>query len=323
MTEDGPAGPRSEGFLSTVRHLADRITAQPLLFGLALAVVVTLLVSLLVWGLDPFGVLVVGLTALLVLLLLGVVSLRAVRSTPEPLPSPAPPPSGAPVPELVIADDGHFVGGDDIVGERLVDLLDVPAADRAVRVRARLLKDASFRRRHPDQFRQLRRCVRSYELSLGRLLRGSVHYYWKWTVPDLAGSVLELRSIELPAQYGREWWFVWPADNPGQVLPVGLDEANVRSIRTGVYRWGNGGFSGIPGMPPDEPIWLTQIFPTEVWTCVVPAVVAHRSAEHPGPQDPLVLDITGWVLSDREPTKLVRTRPSEESGGWKPSDWSW
>jgi hypothetical protein len=255
VTEDGPTGPRSDGFLATVRELAGGIKAQQLLFGLALAV---LLVGLLVPGLDPLGRLVVGLTALAALLLLGVVSLRAARSTFESSAGLAQPQlsdtSDAPVPELIITNDGDFLGGDEVASDLVVDLVDVPVADRAVRVRAKPLEDASFRRGDPEQFVRLRRCVRSYELSLGRLLRGSVHFSLKWKESELVGAVLELRSIELPAQYDREWWYVWSADNPRQVLRVGFDETNVHSVRARSYRECSKSGGGIKDVPPDEPI---------------------------------------------------------------------
>lgn len=216
-------------------------------------------------------------------------------------------------------------GDDEVVNDLVVDLLDVPAADRSVRIRALPLEDESYRRRDPDQFVRLRGCVRSYQLSVSRLLRGSVHYYWKWEVSDLAKAVLELRSIELPVQSDRQWWFVWPAADPGQVIPVGLDDVNVRSVRTGFHRRKlvDGADVGIEGMPPDEPIWLAAISPAIVWTRVVPAVVAHRSVKYPGLEDPPVLNLTGWVLSDREPPELVRTRPSERLDGFTPQAWTW
>lgn len=107
MTEDGSEGPRPGGFLATIRQLSSGITSEPLLFALALAVVVVLLVGLLAPGLDPLGRLVIALASLLVI---SVVSLRAAQSPSETPADPDQAP-GAQVPELVIAVEGHFVGG--------------------------------------------------------------------------------------------------------------------------------------------------------------------------------------------------------------------
>ena len=153
-----------------------------------------------------------------------------------------------------------------------------------------------------------------------------MHYYSQWRVADLAEAVLELRRIALPAQDGRERWYVWPPEDPRQLVEVGLDPTNVDSVRV-AYDYDREERSdidpvGIEGAP-DEPLWLTSIHPSIVWTRVVPTVLAHSRGERPGPEDPPVLDLTGWALSDRRPTELVRARPTGKPSDGKSAAWSW
>ena len=96
----------------------------------------------------------------------------------------------------------------------------------------------------------------------------------------------------------------------------------MNSGRTGCYRWEKDG-RGIRGVPPDEPIWLESIMPQIVWTRVVPAVVAFNSKKHPTADDLSVLDITDWVLSDKGPADLPKSRPSHGKVGVRHQPWQW
>lgn len=240
------------------------------------------------------------------------------ESTSQPLITPS-----SPTVELVIGDDGTFVGGDGVVADVVLDLLDMPAAMRSVTVGAVPLEDVAYKRERPDQYARLRDNVQAYERALNRLIRGRVHYYWKWQVSDLVAAFLELRAITLPAQQDREPWYVWPADSPASAVTVWLDQPSVESIQTGNYQTQqrNGAVGDADGIPPDEPIWLRQIFPSIVWTRVVPAVLAQLDAADQ--QDEVNLDVSTWVLSDRSPADLARTRPTQPPSGWEPSAWTW
>jgi hypothetical protein len=74
--------------------------------------------------------------------------------------------------EAVIDDDGRFVGGDKVATDLILQLLDMPAAQRSVQVRALALEDPEYKRAEPDQFFRLREGVRSYELAINRMMRG-------------------------------------------------------------------------------------------------------------------------------------------------------
>lgn len=253
------------------------------------------------------------------------------RRNPEPEPHPGADADetdqqSPPMPELVISNDGDFVGGDEVATDVVLELLLVPAAQRAVTVRAEPLDDVDYRRRLPDQFARLRTAVRSYEDSVNRLMRGRIYYYYKWEVTELIAAVLELRAIALPAQFERESWYVWPAGSLSPVVRVRLAAFDVESVQTGYYGEDFGHFieDDERGLPQEEPIWLQQIFPRIVWTRVVPAVladteVARRLSEAgSGP-----LDISDWVLSDRPPTGLARSRPPDLSPADERRTWTW
>jgi hypothetical protein len=236
----------------------------------------------------------------------------------------SPSPSQARAFELAISDDGSFVGGDDSATEVVLDLLAHPAAARTVRIRAVPLEDPDYKRKHPDQYADLRSSVATYERTVNRLLRGRVHYYWKWQVSELVDAVLELRAITLPAQYNRQTWYVWPAEDAGSVVTVRLDEQSAGSVLTGHYKDepDAGREQGIGGVPSDEPIWLKQIFPRIVWTRIVPAVLVQLDGRRDWDGAP-PLDVTEWVLSDRTPDQLGRTRPDDLRPSYEPAEWAW
>ncbi len=153
-----------------------------------------------------------------------------------------------------------------------------------------------------------------------------MHYYYKWKESQLAEAVLELRRFALPGieHADRERFYVWPPTDPSRVVEVRLDTSNVEWLQTGSY--GKHLIVGDEpsGVPPDEPIWLPLIDPSIVWTRVVPAVLTHRGVEYPGPNDPPVLDITDWALSDHAPTELVHTRPTYElHDSPREPGWTW
>ena len=103
-----------------------------------------------------------------------------------------------------------MVGGDEEASKDFVfEALAVPSADRRAQVRALALEDDEVRRQRVSDPALLRKRVESYELALTRLIRGSVYFSWKWQESQLAEAVLELGSIEFPAQDGRQRWFVW------------------------------------------------------------------------------------------------------------------
>jgi hypothetical protein len=150
-----------------------------------------------------------------------------------------------------------------------------------------------------------------------------VHFYWKWCERQLAEAVLELRHLALPALFDRESWFVWPPSKPDEALELHLTDKDARSIRTAAYRSVRmpGGEMGIPGVPEDEPIWLKSIDPRIVWERVVPAVVIRQLRAYA--DRPPVVDVSDWVISDRRPKDLQRSRPAESTVGFDPPGWSW
>jgi hypothetical protein len=229
-----------------------------------------------------------------------------------------------PTPEVTIGGDGHFLGGDETATTLVIEMLDVPATKRSVRVKATPLQDESYRLNNPHNYVLLRDRVHAYELSLGRLLRGRVTYCWKWQVEDLVEAVLELRCIELPAQHDRQWWYTWDPKEPNRAITVGFDAKSVESMQTHYY----GPMTNrVPdtdmGLPADEPVWLVSLSPSIVWQRVVPAAVADQRRRYLDPPDPPVLDISQWLVSDRKPGELSRTRPIEEKKEDRPPAWNW
>lgn len=225
---------------------------------------------------------------------------------------------------LVIGKDGHFVGGDEQAIDAVVELLDQPSNDRRLEVDAAPLDDETFKREHPGAYVELRGRVRLYARALNFLLQGGVHYYTKWCERQLAEAVLELRRLALPGPSDREPWFVWPPSKPEEALELHLTDKDARSIRTAAYRslrLEGGGETGIPGVPEDEPIWLKSIDPRIVWERVVPAVVIRQLRAHA--DHPPVVDLSDWVISDRRPKDLERSRPAESTVGYDPPAWSW
>jgi hypothetical protein len=118
-----------------------------------------------------------------------------------------------------IASDGHFVGGDrERAADIVLELLGRPKELRRVEVQASPLDDQNNGPADPDTYAKLRDGVRVYESALNLLFHGGVYYRWQWKHSELVEAVLELRRIALPAQYDREWWYVWPMSEPAELL---------------------------------------------------------------------------------------------------------
>jgi hypothetical protein len=213
---------------------------------------------------------------------------------------------------VTIADDGHFVGGDDTAVDLVLGLLQIPESERIVRVRATAADDMGYKRRSPDAYLRLRDALKVYESSLNLLMQGGARYYLPWQVADLAEAVIELRSLALPGIEGREWWFSWPPEEISHLLRIRFTANDARIIRSGYYRqvWANGGVEGIEGLPSDRPIWLSSIFPSMVWRRVIPAALLRSVQTRPA--DPQPVDVTGWVISDRHPDQLARKAPAPD-----------
>jgi hypothetical protein len=213
---------------------------------------------------------------------------------------------------LTIAQDGHFVDGDQVAVDVVVGLLELPEIERRVRVRALTAEDSAYRRTYPEQYLRLRDALKLYEQAVNFLMRGGARYCEDWQASDLAEAVVELRGLALPGIGERESWYAWPPADPSRALRVRFTEANARFVRSGYYRHvpEEGGLRGVQGLPDDEPIWLASIFPTIVWQRIIPAAVWRSVQDRP--DDPAAVDVTGWVLSDRPPSQLARQVPSPQ-----------
>lgn len=284
--------------------------------------------ALLVWALSVSpaagrAALVVSILGVAVPVVLWGVDFVSGRTRPAPQSGEPPRPAGA---RLVIGDDGHFVGGDGgAATDAVLDVLRQPVDERVVHVEAQPLQDRSFARQQPDAYERLRQGTAALERRANLLLGGRVHYYWKWQVEDLVGAILELRAIALPAQYAREAWYVWAPGHAGQAVTLWLDEASADSLRTGFYE--NDGFAlsrndDERSMPTGRPIWLRQIFPSIVWTRIVPAVLSSLD-DADGAWDGSPVDLSSWLLSDRAPATLSRTNAPPLKPGFEPAAWSW
>jgi hypothetical protein len=225
--------------------------------------------------------------------------------------------------KIVIANDGHFVGGDIVAIDLVTAMLEIPAADREVQVDAEPLHDAKYKYNNPGDYIDLRKSIRLYSNALNIFLQGGIHYCWKWHAQDLADAILELRRLALPAGRVGERWFTWPATGSDPEVDVWVSEAEVKRIQSGYYRDNElpGGFESIQGMPSDEPIWLQDLFPRVVWTCVAPAVTL--CAAQGRSESGSIISLDDWVISNRRPTELIRRTPSEKPGGLQPEPWSW
>ncbi|KAH7010845.1 uncharacterized protein B0I36DRAFT_56514 [Microdochium trichocladiopsis] len=211
--------------------------------------------------------------------------------------------------EVSIADDGRFIGGDEDVANYLVlQLLDLPADKRCVRVRASALDDPAYRLDHPNSYVRLREHVRRYERALNFLVCGGVHYYWEQEASNLIKAVIELRGLALPSNEDYESWFAWPTRKPDQVLRVRFSKQIGDFVRTGYYEDDWSAFPRKKGMPEDHPIWLKHISPRIVWERVAPAAalmaVGEDSRNHTHH-----INLDNWVLSHRQPRDLQRYTP--------------
>jgi hypothetical protein len=115
-------------------------------------------------------------------------------------------------------------------------------------------------------------------------------------------------------------------------LTVHLTPADAESIRDRYYRDVRGagykrsaGQTGIGGAeeeerkPFDEPLWIESILDRLVWESVVPAVAAGQADRDADS----VVDVSNWVISDRHPSKLEHTRPTEPAKLPSSAGWSW
>jgi hypothetical protein len=216
-------------------------------------------------------------------------------------------------PELVIREDGRFVGGDrEAATAAVLTVLEQPVGERSVAVHALPLDDADFRTSFPDAYARLRRGVDALGTALRLLVRGRATYSVTWTVEQLVDAVLELRAICLPAQGDREDWYAWPVDRPTEVHTVRLDPRWVRWFATGAFRWTPDN-EPVDGAPPDAPLWLRYVDPALVWGRLVPALLAELAVDglalDQSNGDHVVLD--EWVISNRRPTELASQRPVE------------
>jgi hypothetical protein len=123
----------------------------------------------------------------------------------------------------------------------------------------------------------------------------------------------------------REAWFTWPRREPAAALEVRLTSQDVKWLRNDFAFGDPREYINKPivkGFPDDAPVWLQQIYPSIVWTRVVPAVVLDLLCREALEAAPTV-EVTDWVLSDRRPEALSRTTPTWDARGWKPPAWSW
>lgn len=162
-----------------------------------------------------------------------------------------------------------------------------------------------------------------YEKALNLLFRGGVFYYWKWQHSDLVEAALELRNIMLHAQRDREPWYIWPQDDPSEALRVLLTPKDSHSIRAGYYQdpapSDNHFPEAIRGVPRNEPIWISWLFPQIVWGRIVPAVIA-RQVER---KVESAVDISRWVISDLQPLELDHMQPTDSGPDISPPTWVW
>ncbi|KAF2272039.1 uncharacterized protein EI97DRAFT_237428 [Westerdykella ornata] len=159
--------------------------------------------------------------------------------------------------EVVIADDGTFVGGDEkTAGDLVVDLLERPIEQRYVRVRSSITpqEERDYQLRAPDSYMRLREDLRLYTVALQFLLREGIHYYRAFQVTDLDKAVIELRFLALPGLGEYERWYVWPVEAPNRVLNVRFPATTGDFVRSGYYGKTT---PRVRGMPQGRPIWLT------------------------------------------------------------------
>jgi hypothetical protein len=219
--------------------------------------------------------------------------------------------------DLIIAENGRFVGGDrEAATDLVVALLALPANQRRVRVQAPTLDDVIYKRSRPDLYVKLRDGVNLYERALNFLMRGGVNYYRKWVEQDLVEAVIELRVLALLGIEEYESWFVWPVEAPERALKVRFSRHTVDSVRSGFYTEAHR-----QSMPEDEPIWLKSIFPRIIWERVAPAAALQSVREQAEHSHGVSLD--DWVLSDHPPAQLRRHAPSDQLTEMKPESWTW
>lgn len=238
-----------------------------------------------------------------------VVTVQELESPQQSLSQPSTPANHPNHSQFVIADNGTFAGGDEVVASRIVvELWPKPARERTVRITALALEDNPYRVNCLNACAELRERIRLFQNAVNFFLQEHVHYHWEWQPSNVANAILHLRSLALPGLGERETWFAWPLGKPSEALRVYFSRDIDNSVRSGSYD--NRSVDRVKGMPPDSPIWLASVFPYIVWERVAPAAAlqAVEAAQDPGGRQDV--DLSNWVLSDRPPSELERDRPA-------------